>query len=233
LRRPRAQSGRCARARWCGDVRRRTPRHSRTLRRRSRTTMDLGSAELGSWPCNAWCSLARRCGEMRRRTRRHGRTLWRGSRTKRRCGEPGHCRRRRRASHGGGCRRTSHSGRCRRSSRCRRRPGPFLLLGRCVDARRDHADAKHKSCKANASQKHNRSSMVFRRPQAQRASAEIVRLRASPLASYWHCDFATQGNGEHKALNRCGGRDMFRRRKRSACVVSRVNRYRSSEPIKS
>jgi hypothetical protein len=47
-RRPRAQGWRCARARWCGDVRRRTPRYGWTLWRRSRATMDVGPAEIGS-----------------------------------------------------------------------------------------------------------------------------------------------------------------------------------------
>ena len=175
-RRPRAQSGRCTRARWCGDVRRRTPRHGRMLRRRTRTTMDVGSAELGPWPCDTRCGRARRRSEMRCGTRRHGRTLWWGSRMERRCGRPRHCRRRCRASHGGGCRRTGHGGRrCRRSGR-RSRPGPFLVLGGGADARRDHGGTNQKCCKANTARKHDRSSLpVLVAHQSQRASAQIVR----------------------------------------------------------
>jgi hypothetical protein len=102
---------------------------------------------------------------LRRRTRRHGRTLWRRSWTECRCGGPRHCRRRRRASHGGGRRgtghggrrrgtghggrrrRTGHSGGCRRSGRWCRWRGPSLLLGIRADARRDHGDTKKNAAK--------------------------------------------------------------------------------------
>ena len=166
---------------------------------------------------------------MRHRTRRHGGTLWRGSRTERRCGRPRHCRGLRGTSCGGWRSRTGHGGRrCRRSGRRRRRPRPFPLLGGRADARRDQGDTKKKRCKANAARKHDHSSPVIMvAHQPQRASAEIVR----PCFNYWHCDFATQGDGEHKPFRRIDGSGMFRRRstrERSVSHAAGVIIYRTS-----
>jgi hypothetical protein len=167
---PRTQSGRWARARRCGDLR------GRTLRRRSPTTVGIGPAKLGSWPCDARRGRTRWCGDLRRGTRRHGWALRRGSRTERRCGRARHCRRRCRARHGRRRCRTGHGGRCRRSGHgrrgCRRSgrrprptgPTPFPLLGGRADARRDHGNTEEERRKPNATRKHGRSSQVLPPP---------------------------------------------------------------------
>ena len=176
-RRSRAHSGRCARARWCGDARLGVSRHGRSLRRR-------GTMDLGSWRCNARRGRSRRCGDTRCRMRCHGRTLRRGSRTERRRGGSRHGRRRRRSGHRRWCRWTGHGRWWSRWSGCWRSraawaapPGPPLRSWADEPVLTVIAETPRKS----AAMRTPRGSMIstpscFVARKRQRASAEIVRL---------------------------------------------------------
>jgi hypothetical protein len=156
---------RSGRARWCGDLWRRTRRHGRTLLRRSLAERRCGGLRHSGGRCGARHGR-RQCGTNRRR--------------------PHHGGRRPRPHHDGRWCRTNHGGRWRRGSdhgRGRSRPSHFL--GERVNARRYHRNAEKKCCKAKAERKHDRRYLaaLYRRPLSFNAPQISTRERGNRSAT--------------------------------------------------
>ena len=124
--------------------------------------------DLGTRRNNARRGGPRRCGDTWRRMRGHRRTLHRRSRTERRRGRSRHRWRRCWTCHRGRRRWARHGRWWPRRSGCWRRSAACAVASSQLSIRtgayRNRGDTKKKRCKANTARKHDRNSLVLRRP---------------------------------------------------------------------